>query len=71
LFAIAEQDLVELVSYLAAENPKAAADVLDHLEARLQTLTSPRSSVVFLRLPNSLRLGIAFLSLTTIWLFTK
>ncbi|MBA3966160.1 MAG: type II toxin-antitoxin system RelE/ParE family toxin [Nitrospirales bacterium] len=40
LLAIAEQDLVELVSYLAAENPTAAADVLDHIEAQLQTLTS-------------------------------
>lgn len=40
LLAIAEQDLVKLVSYLAAENPKAAADVLDHIESRLQTLTS-------------------------------
>jgi plasmid stabilization system protein ParE len=40
LLAIAEQDLVELVSYLAAENPRAATDLLDHLEARLQTLTS-------------------------------
>lgn len=40
LLAIAEQDLVKLVSYLAAENPQAASDTLDHIEARLQTLTS-------------------------------
>lgn len=40
MLAIAEQDLVELVSYLAAEDPTAAAEVLDHIEARVQTLTS-------------------------------
>lgn len=40
LLSIAEQDLVELVSYLAAENPRAAADTLDRIEARLQTLSS-------------------------------
>jgi plasmid stabilization system protein ParE len=31
---------VELVSYLAAENPRAAVEVFDRIEARLQTLTS-------------------------------
>jgi plasmid stabilization system protein ParE len=31
---------VELVSYFAAENPRAAVEVLDRIEARLQTLTS-------------------------------
>lgn len=40
LFSIAEQDLVELVSYLAEENPRAAAEVLDHIEARLRTLAA-------------------------------
>lgn len=40
LLSIAEQDLVELVSYVAAENPSAAARTLDRIEARLETLGS-------------------------------
>ena len=40
LLSIAEQDLVELVSYLAAENPRAAAEVLNHIEARLHALAA-------------------------------
>lgn len=40
LLSIAEQDLTELVSYLAAENPRAAAETLDRIEARLQALAS-------------------------------
>jgi plasmid stabilization system protein ParE len=40
LLSIAEQDLAELVSYLAAENPQAATQILDRIEARLQTLTA-------------------------------
>lgn len=40
LLSIAEQDLVDLVSYLAAESPRAAAEVLDHIEARLEALQS-------------------------------
>ena len=40
LLSIAEQDLTDLVSYLAAENATAAADVLDRIEARLKALQS-------------------------------
>lgn len=40
LLSIAEQDLVDLVSYLAAENSRGAAEVLDHIEARLEALQS-------------------------------
>jgi toxin ParE1/3/4 len=40
LLEVAEQDLVELVSYLAAENPGAAVETLDRIEIRLQTLTA-------------------------------
>jgi toxin ParE1/3/4 len=40
LLSIAEQDLVELVLYLAAENPRAAAEVLNHVEARLHALAT-------------------------------
>ena len=40
LLSIAEQDLVDLVSYLAAENARAAAEVLDQIEARLEALQS-------------------------------
>jgi len=40
LLSIAEQDLVDIVSYLAAENSRAAAEVLDHIEARLAALQS-------------------------------
>ena len=40
LLSIAEQDLVDLVSYLAAENSRAAAEVLDHIEDRLEALQS-------------------------------
>lgn len=40
LLSIAEQDLADLVSYVAAENPRAATDVLDHVEARLESLQS-------------------------------
>ena len=40
LLSIAEQDLVDLVSYLAAENSRAAAEVLDHIEASLEALQS-------------------------------
>jgi len=40
LLSIAEQDLVDLVSYLAAENSRASAEVLDHIEARLEALQS-------------------------------
>lgn len=38
LFSIAEQDLTELISYLAAENPIAAAETLERIESRLQSL---------------------------------
>ncbi len=38
LLSIAEQDLVDLMTYLAAENPPAAAGMLQYIEARLQTL---------------------------------
>ena len=38
LLSIAEQDLTDLVSYLAAENAEAAADVFDRIEARLKAL---------------------------------
>ena len=40
LLSIAEQDLADLVSYLAAENSRAASEVLDHIEARLEALRS-------------------------------
>ena len=40
LLSIAEQDLDELVSYLAAEHPQAATEVLDHIDARVQTLAA-------------------------------
>ena len=40
LLSIAEQDLVDLVSYVAAENSRAAAEVLDHIEASLAALQS-------------------------------
>jgi toxin ParE1/3/4 len=40
LLSIAEQDLVDLVSYFAAENPQAASDVLDHVEDSLKSLQS-------------------------------
>lgn len=40
LLSIAEQDLADLMSYLAAENVRAAAELLDHIEARLQALQS-------------------------------
>ena len=40
LLSVAEQDLVDLMSYLAAENARAAADVLDRIEARLEALQS-------------------------------
>ena len=40
LLSIAQQDLVDLVSYLAAENSRAAAEVLGHIEARLEALQS-------------------------------
>ena len=40
LLSCAEQDLIELVSYVAAENPQAAAKVLDRIEIRLQALAS-------------------------------
>ena len=38
LLSIAEQDLTDLLSYLAAENSQAAAEVLDRIEARLEAL---------------------------------
>jgi plasmid stabilization system protein ParE len=40
LLSIAEQDLVDLVSYVAAEDSRAAVEVLDHIEARLEALQS-------------------------------
>ena len=40
LLSVAEQDLVDLMSYLAAENSRAASEVLDHIEARLEALRS-------------------------------
>ena len=40
LLSIAEQDLVDIVSYLAAEDSRAAAEMLDHIEARLAALQS-------------------------------
>ncbi|MBI4001188.1 MAG: type II toxin-antitoxin system RelE/ParE family toxin [Nitrospira defluvii] len=38
LLSVAEQDLQELISYLAAENPGAAAIALDRIETQLQGL---------------------------------
>ena len=38
LLSIAEQDLTDLLSYLAAENSQSAAEVLDRIEARLEAL---------------------------------
>ena len=38
LLSVAEQDLQELISYLAAENPDAAATTLDRIETQLQGL---------------------------------
>ena len=38
LLSVAEQDLQELISYLAAENPCAAAIALDRIETQLQGL---------------------------------
>ena len=38
LLSIAEQDLQELISYLAAENFGAAVTTLDRIEAQLQAL---------------------------------
>ena len=40
LLSIAEQDLVDLLSYVAAENARAATELLDHIEARLEALQS-------------------------------
>lgn len=40
LLSIAEQDLTDLVSYLAAENARAAPEMLDRIEARLEALQS-------------------------------
>ena len=40
LLSIAEQDISELISYLAAEKPRAATEVLNHIETRLQALTA-------------------------------
>ncbi len=40
LLSIAEQDLVDLVSYVAAENARAAAEMLDRIEARSEALQS-------------------------------
>jgi len=40
LLSIAEQDLTELISYLAAENPSAAAETLDRIESRFQSLAT-------------------------------
>ncbi len=38
LLSVADRDLQELISYLAAENPDAAATALDRLETQLQGL---------------------------------
>lgn len=38
LLSVAEQDLQELISYLAAENPDAAATALDRIETQLHAL---------------------------------
>jgi addiction module RelE/StbE family toxin len=40
LLSIAEQDLVDLVSYFAAENPRAASAMLNHVEDSLKSLQS-------------------------------
>lgn len=40
LLSIAEQDLADLASYFAAENSRAAAELLDRIEARLEALQS-------------------------------
>lgn len=40
LLSIAEQDLVDLLSYVAAENARAAPELLDHVEASLEALQS-------------------------------
>lgn len=38
LLSIAEQDLEDLLSYVAAENTPAATELLDQIEARLEAL---------------------------------
>jgi toxin ParE1/3/4 len=40
LLPVAEQDLQELVSYVAAENVRAALDLTDTIEQSLQTLSA-------------------------------
>ena len=40
LLSIAEQDLTDLVSYLAAENARDASEMLDRIKARLEALQS-------------------------------
>lgn len=40
LLSIAEQDLADLLSYVAAENARAATELLDHVEASLKALQS-------------------------------
>jgi plasmid stabilization system protein ParE len=40
LLSIAEQDLEDLLSYVAAENARAATELLDQIEARLVALQS-------------------------------
>lgn len=54
LLTVAEQDLQELISYLAAENPDAAATALDRIETQLQAL--PRHPFLG-RTPNDPRLA--------------
>lgn len=71
LLSIAEQDLQELISYLAAENFGAAVTTLDHIEAQLQALQRLPFLGRVLNDPKLARLGYRMLVIDNYLVFYK
>lgn len=71
LLSIAEQDLEDLLSYVAAENARAATALLDQIEARLVALQSHPYSGRVPHNPKLTALGYRVLVIDNYLLFYK
>ncbi|MBL8073248.1 MAG: type II toxin-antitoxin system RelE/ParE family toxin [Nitrospira sp.] len=71
LLSIAEQDLTELISYLAAENPSAAAETLERIESRLQSVAIHPFAGRVPRDPQLIALGYRVLVIDNYLVFYK
>ena len=71
LLSIAEQDLEDLLSYVAAENARVATELLDQIEARLEALQSHPFSGRIPQNPKITALGYQVLVIDNYLVFYK